>query len=735
MSLLGELRRRNVLRVAAAYVALSWLIIQVNETLFPMFGLSDAAARSIVLLLAIGFIPTLIFAWAFELTPEGLKRDREVDRDSPVSRQMAKRLDRIIIVFLVLALGYFAVDKFVLAPQREAAVAEEAREEGRTEALIESFGDKSIAVLPFTDMSPERDQAWFSDGISEELLNLLAKLNDLRVVSRSSSFALRDEGLSTPELAQRLNVTYVLEGSVRKAGNMIRITVQLIEARTDTHIWSETYDRELVDVFAIQDQISAQVVKELEVRILGPVEQALPTSAEAYELYLQGLGRLARRGPDDIGRAMELFKQVIAMDPEYAPAHASLAMALVWSDLEHRERNPRVEVAVDRTLALDPNNSDALAALGRIQFEQGYTAQAREAYERAIDHNPNNAMAYRWLGQSYSDADPVRYLALAREAFMLVPLDPTINFHISSALLLLGRHKEARDAARELVVRGRREAGYSLLARSRFISGSLDKALLTNFLIFRATGMRFEISRLLLSLNEAELAQDWLKDSAPNDKGSDFAKAQLLRQLGENERALELFADSVERIGLPLGAIDLGVAHILFDGDFEIARDAFEEGLASPGQELLQFESDQWPLFLHYALSLQRTGAEERATQLISKIKQLVTSQLSEGVVVGPFENHLQTALARLHAMSGETRQAIIALRRALDDGYLCAYCLRTHPHFDSLRAAPGFVAVLAEYDAKITIQRQRLADAGMLLTPEEVLALEEFTFDPFDAR
>ncbi|MDH3816652.1 MAG: adenylyl cyclase, partial [Acidobacteriota bacterium] len=235
MSFFGELKRRNVVRVGAAYVAVSWLVIQVVETLFPVFGLSDAAIRIVVILLAIGFVPAVISAWAFELTPEGFRREAEVDHDSAVIRRMTRRLDRLFLVALALALGFFVFDKFVLDPARDAeelaTARQEARQEGRSDAIVESFGDKSIAVLPFVNMSSDPEQEYFADGISEELLNLLARIPTLRVISRSSAFSFKGKDVNIPEVAEQLNVAHVLEGSVRKSGNKIRITAQLIEAR------------------------------------------------------------------------------------------------------------------------------------------------------------------------------------------------------------------------------------------------------------------------------------------------------------------------------------------------------------------------------------------------------------------------------------------------------------------------------------------------------------------------
>lgn len=273
--------------------ALSWLIIQVIETLFPLFGFSDAAARAVVLILVIGFIPAMIFAWVFELTPEGLKRDTEVDRTTTVSKRTTRRLDGLIILSLVLALGYFAFDKFVLTPQQQAqdlaTATEEARREGRTQALVESYGDKSIAVLPFVNMSSDPEQEYFGDGIAEELLNRLAHIPQLRVISRSSAFSFKGTDIDIPTIARKLNVAHILEGSVRRSGDMIRITAQLIEAGSDTHLWSETFDRPFVDIFVIQDEVAAEVVRQLRITLLDGPPRATRVNPHAYAMYLQAL--------------------------------------------------------------------------------------------------------------------------------------------------------------------------------------------------------------------------------------------------------------------------------------------------------------------------------------------------------------------------------------------------------------------------------------------------------------
>jgi TolB-like protein/Tfp pilus assembly protein PilF len=425
MSFFAELKRRNVLRVGAAYVVVAWLLIQVAETIFPLFGFDDTPARIVVIVLAIGLVPTLIFAWAFELTPEGLKKESEVDRSQSITPQTGKKLDRMIMVVLALALGYFAFDKFVLSESREATLVEEARQQGRTEALVESYGNQSIAVLAFDDMSPDQDQEYLSDGIAEELLNLLAKIPELRVISRSSAFSYKGQNLEIPEIAQRLNVAHILEGSVRKAGNRVRITTQLIEARSDTHLWSETYDRTLDDVFAIQDEIAATVVEQLKVKLLGEAPHVEETDPEAYTLYLQAR-HLGRRGTaEGWDESNALYEQALAIDPGYAVAWDGLAV-----------------------------NYTNMADNGLLPFDEGY-GKAREATEKALAIDPDYALAHvglGWIAMSY-DNDPAQAARHFKYALQLDPANITTITNAGTLLLFLGRLKEAIAAYEYVITR------------------------------------------------------------------------------------------------------------------------------------------------------------------------------------------------------------------------------------------------------------------------------------------
>ncbi len=364
MSFIQELKRRNVLRAGIAYAAVAWLLIQVSDTIFPAYGLPPSTLTILITILGIGFVPLLVFAWVFEFTPEGLKRDKEVARSDAAVIATGKNFDRVIMAVLALALGYFAVDKFVLDPARDLELVEEASLQGRSQALVESYGEKSIVVMPFVNMSSDPEQEYFSDGVSEELLNLLAQIPELRVISRSTAFAFKGKDIVVPDVAKKLNVEYVLEGSVRKAGNQVRITVQLIDARTDTHLWSETYERTLDDIFRIQNEISSNVVSELKLKLLGGLPRAEEIDPRAYELYLQARYILhTSQNPNQTNEAKEKLQEMLEYQPGFLPAiseltRANLRIAQQSSDpVLIEEAKSRMRELVARMVELDPNSN------------------------------------------------------------------------------------------------------------------------------------------------------------------------------------------------------------------------------------------------------------------------------------------------------------------------------------------------------------------------------------------
>jgi TolB-like protein len=447
-SFIQELSRRNVFRVAIAYLAGAWLLIQVADTVLPKFGYTDAAVTNIIVVLAIGFLPAVVLAWVFQWTPEGIRRDADVTPQPPPPT--GKVFDRIIVTILALAVGYFAIDKFVIDPSRDAEQIQTARQEGRSDALVESFGDKSIAVLPFVNMSSDPEQEYFSDGISEELLNLLAQIPELRVISRSTAFTFKGKDIVISEVAKKLNVAHILEGSVRRSGNKVRITAQLIDARTDTHLWSETYDREMDGIFAIQDEIATKVVAELKLKLLGAVLKTEEIDPRAYELFLRGRHLLHKgdSGADEV-EAASLLEKAIELQPNWVGANAELLRAyfrLRESLSDQREHYERLAWAqLDQLFKIDKLGARAYGWLGGLTWMWRHDLPVAAGYiERASALDPYSLDLLRGISvylselQRYDEAIVVTEYVIARD-----PGCSTCVSQLAYCLRATGRHREA----------------------------------------------------------------------------------------------------------------------------------------------------------------------------------------------------------------------------------------------------------------------------------------------------
>ena len=518
MSFFNELKRRNVLRVAAAYVVMAWLLIQVAETIFPLFGFDDAPARIVVMVLAIGFIPAMIFAWAFEMTSEGLKKESEVDRTQSITPNTGKKLDRMIMVVLALALGYFAFDKFVLDQQREATMEElkttevaQARQEGRTEGRVESYGDKSIAVLPFVNMSSDGEQEYFSDGISEELLNLLARIPALRVISRSSAFSYKGKDINLAQVAAELNVAHILEGSVRKSGNQVRITAQLIEARSDTHLWSETYDVTLDNIFAVQDEIAGKIVRKLKVSLLSAAPKVKEVDPIAYDLFLKG--RFLANNTENYERGVDLLEQSIRVDSAYAPAWEVLGTAYRnqanFGYRDMHEGTAQARKAAERAIALDPLLASAWALLGIIHLSYDWDFDAADvAIQRALELGPNDIFV---LGSAARlDSALGRFneaITLRRKALDLAPLSLYTREMLGWNLLEGGQTVEAEASLRELLELDEQyPVAHCLLGQVLLLQGKPEESLIEMTLESKEEWKQFGIVLALESLGRHDEA-------------------------------------------------------------------------------------------------------------------------------------------------------------------------------------------------------------------------------------
>jgi TolB-like protein/Tfp pilus assembly protein PilF len=438
-----ELKRRNVYKVAVAYAVVGWLLIQIATQVFPFFEIPNWAVRLVVLLIVIGFPIALVLAWAFELTPEGLKRTEtadEVPRRAPATRAW---------IFVVIIAGAISISLFFLGRYT-------ARHQGRG---FEIPG-KSIAVLPFENLSRDPDNAYFTEGVQDEILMRLAKIADLKVISRMSTERYKSSPENLPQIAHQLGVAHLLEGSVQKADDHVRVTVKLINAVSNTHVWGESFDRKLTDIFAVESEIAKMVSDRLQARLTGSEQNALtsrPTeSAEAHQLYLRGRYFWNKRTGADLKKAVDYFEQAIGKDPNYALAYAGLADAYVlmsgFAAASPKESLPKAKAAAQKALALDNTLGQAHASLGQALFAYDLNfEEANREFRRAIELNPNYATAHHWYAQSglatlgqFDDA-----IAEMKRALELDPLSVIINADLGNVFFHARRYDEAIEQLRK----------------------------------------------------------------------------------------------------------------------------------------------------------------------------------------------------------------------------------------------------------------------------------------------
>jgi len=444
MSLLAELKRRNVIRVAILYVVTAWLLLQAADVGMSALGLPEWTGRMVLLLLGLGFPVALVFSWVYELTPEGIRRDSEVDAAEPLSARTGQKMNVAIIVLLLIAIGLGVADRLASpvtgsaagpgggaeapADQMAGTVAPTDIEPGVDAVVRSPASESSIAVLPFADLSPEGDNEYFSDGLTEELLNALAKVRALKVAGRTSSFAYKGRDADLRVIGEELGVAHLLEGSVRKSGNRLRITAQLIKAEDGYHVWSETYDRELTDVFAIQSDIAGQVVEALQVTLLGEdavrMQAGGTSNVEAYNDYLRGRYLLNQGSRQDtLQEAVIALESALQKDPAFADGWFALGNALI-----------------------------SLVANGWMESGAGW-ARLDEAAVQARRHAPQIAAGYMLEGYllAYRDLEWSEARALMRRAVELEPGNSAVNFNYAILLRGLPYHDEGVEAMRRAV--------------------------------------------------------------------------------------------------------------------------------------------------------------------------------------------------------------------------------------------------------------------------------------------
>ena len=441
-SFFAELKRRNVYKVAVAYAVVGWLIAQIATQIFPFLEIPNWVVRLVIVLIAIGFPIALVIAWAFEATPAGIKRTEDADA-MPAAGQKKHAWIFVVFVGAALSISLFFIGRYI----------------GRNNAGAPELPAKSIAVLPFDNLSRDPDNAYFAEGVQDEILTRLAKVADLKVISRTSTQRFKSAPDNLPQIAKQLGVMHILEGSVQKANDQVRVNVQLINAMSDAHLWADTYDRKLTDIFAVESDIAKTIADTLQAKITGSEKQmmtAQPTSnTEAYELYHKGRSLWEKRSGDNIPKAIAFYKQAIERDPNYALAYAGLASAYIilpfWAGADRLDAYSKAEDAALKALHLDSNLAEGHLALGKVYFWKIDLAASLREYQRATELKPNDAGAHHWLGNDALAALGRFEEAIAevKHAVELDPLSPVINTDLGTTFYYAHRYDESARQLRK----------------------------------------------------------------------------------------------------------------------------------------------------------------------------------------------------------------------------------------------------------------------------------------------
>jgi TolB-like protein/Tfp pilus assembly protein PilF len=694
MSFIDELRRRNVFRVGIAYAIATWVLLQITEVITPILDLPGWVPKLIFVILAVGFVPALIFAWAFELTPEGLKKEKNVDRSESITHHTGRKLDFAIIAVLVLTVGLLLADRFSGKPAPDA----------------EQVTNKSIAVLPFVNISSDKEQEYFSDGITEEILNLLASVKELKVAGRTSSFAFKGQNDDLRRIGDLLGVEHILEGSVRKSGATVRITAQLVQVEDGFHLWSDTYDRELTDVFAIQDEIATEILKQLKARLLDEEQQAIVsqrTNPEAYDLYLLAKQRLYERTRPTIESAVELLNRAIAIDPDYAPAYAQRGIATFllsdrsYGTIPEAEANTQGKRFIDAALEKDPQLAEAWAGLGLYHRSRpAEHEQAIDALTKALSINPNLINASNWLQSTLAETgNPRGALQLLEQ---MTQRDPLYRPGFANAAYMFdsfGEHEKAQ----------------ALIDRFRKYDPNNAGLLRADAMHHYSTGNSADGMRLAERAYELEPTNAvtqfaytvglWLTMQTERiaEEGSDFAKVGAMELLGRRQEAFDL-AGELSREGNLWPLFDL-------------------YNRSDRSNELIDYLEERWPALETFAadyppdefgyavmaevtLAYSRTGDMERFDDALVLLENAMSSLSGQGI-----DNFWFTVEnAKYLALAGEYDDAITQLEHAVDRGFQgYAPIAKFIPMFEPLSDDPRFVAAEAQMIAGINVERQAL--------------------------
>ena len=543
-----ELKKRSVVRVAIAYVIASWLVLQVADVVLNNFAAPSWIFATILALLGIGLPIALIMSWAFELTPEGLQKESEVADRQATNAVSGKRLDRAIIAILAIAVLFFAADKFLWSgPDAQAPTGTQRN---------------AIAVMPFLNMSADPEQDYMSDGLAEEILNLLVRIPALRVTSRASAFTYKGTDYRTQDVGRELGVDHLLLGSVRRSGDRIRISTQLVDVETDSPVWTESWDRTLDDIFAIQDEVAAAIVDSLKLQLVDAMPVVERTSPEAYALFLQAMSYLNQRSSSSALQAEKLFLDAIDIDPNYLPAQLQLAITYMSGSAtgawHPKESRPKAREIADRVLERDLDNPTALAILAEIAARFDFDHQAANRYlERAVASSPNNprvqgvlAMRAAFRGDR---EDAIRIMEEQRAAD---PLSMNTHYILGGAYSAAGRPEEAELSLRRAIQLSPGGSGvHFYLAMLLLGKGDIDAALKEVELETRIGYQHTGRALIYQTLGDAERATEELDELIALGDRWTYQIAAVHAYLNEPDEAIYWLERAVDRADTSLSII------------------------------------------------------------------------------------------------------------------------------------------------------------------------------------
>ena len=723
-ALIQELRRRRVFRVATLYVVSFWPVLQVVDILSPALNISDATMKNLLLYFVLGFPIAIVIAWLYNLTPKGLVKNdgEEVEEE----RLIGNRLELVVIVFCVTLAGVlftFQDQFFDLTAENQANLQSAAPQEQTYE---------SIAVLPFTPFSDDKQDEYFADGLAEELLNVLAKIQSLQVAARTSSFAYKGAQDNIQRIGRELGVDVILEGSVRRndINNTVRVTAQLIDVRTGTHIWSETYDRQFKDIFKIQDEITEAVVGELKIALLGEQKDQLwaheTANPEAMIAHSQGRTELAKRTGSAIRLAKEYFEDAVSKDPNYATAYASLAESNVlligYDNADKKEHMKLAQEAVDKAMSIDGNLGLAWAAQGLIYMTDEETAdESRAALKKAIELNPSYAMAYMWYGSMQDDFQ--KSTELYEKAFKLDPMSPVAGYNLANNLIMMGRDEDAMEVFSNIV-----DAdpfypnAYFLIGQINAINGRIDQAIVNykksyDLGDFSKSGII--LADLYTDLGDIEKARYWLsKIPYENlEERREYKWMDIIHDAYEDDwtsakaKLTEFATIKEEEKDNAFVYMDAMVANYFLEDfksvikSYEIAKDLDTgHGLGKMGKSAIKKRYDN---LVYAAFAYHQMEKPELASEVIAEFRKIHQENVDAGFRVMPIHWYL---MGLINVIEGEDGLGMVSIQRAVDQGWISPFLFDNEIILRDLKSTPEYIEIKQSIHTRVRILKEKLA-------------------------